>query len=288
MIKLIKLLSILLLGFGLKTFAADPAFIVFYNSGKATKTVAGKAVVLKKGDHLQSTDQVVIPEKTQLVLVCANFAVVQLKTKGTKELKTLLAQCNQKAVSASSAYFKYVWNSFSHAHKAPEKDPRAYMKTYGAASRGKGSLITKLYVDTIHYYTGALTIAWTPIKTVPSEFYKGAVDGDAVLVGKASKYAKIDSISTKLKPGVYYWDMQGQQSARRKYLKLWTKDAYQAAVTKILNGIVATTPAEKAYLTGFILEEQHFLAEAAKYYHQAVNMAPANQIYVATLTRFKP
>lgn len=278
---------LIVLGFGFRGFAAEPAFIVFYNSGKAIKTVAGKAVVLKKGDHLLSDDQVVLPAKTQLVLVCANFKVIQLKMQGKSTVKSLLAQCNQKSVSASSAYFKYVWNSFSHAHKAPEKDPRAYMKTYGAASRGKGSLVTNLSTDTINYYQGALTITWLPAKPVKSEFYVEAIDGEAVYISKPAKYVKIDSVAAKFKPGIYFWDMEGLQSAKRKYLKIYTKAAYQASIGKILNSIVATNAAEKAYLTGYVFEEQHFLAEAAKYYQQALNLAPSNQIYRNALVRFK-
>lgn len=287
MTKLFQLLFILLLGISFQSFAAEPVFIVFYNSGKASKTVAGKTVYLKKGDHLQIDDQLTVPEKAQLVLVCANFKVIQLKTKGSKSVKTLLAQCSQKSVSASSAYFKYVWNAFSHAHQAPEKDPRAYMKTYGAASRGKGSLVTKLYADTINYYNGALSITWAPAKAVKTEFYTAAVNGEAVLIGKSAKYAKIDSIVAKLKPGVYYWDLEGQQSAKRKYLKIWTKTNYQAAVNNILKDMVASSPAEKAYLAAFVLEEQHFLAAAATYYQQALKLEPNNPIYAAALVRFK-
>ena len=286
MTKFIKLLTVLSFLFVARTFAADPAFIVFYNSGKASKTVAGKTVVLKKGDHLQSEDQIVVPEKTQLVLVCANFAVLQLKTKANSSVKSLLAQCNQKAVSASSAYFKYVWSSFSHAHKAPEKDPKAYMKTYGAASRGKG-LITNLNADTIYYFNGALNITWTPAKAVKSEFFKNDRDGNAVLISKASYYLRLDSVAARLKPGNYYWDMQGQQSAKRKYLKIYTKTAYETAKSTILKSIVASSPAEKAYLTGYVFEEKHFLAEAAKYYQQALKLEPSNVIYKETVARFK-
>lgn len=286
MTKFIKLLAILLLVFAVKTFAADPAFIVFYNSGRASKTAAGKAVVLKKGDHLQSEDQIVVPEKTQLVLVCANFAVLQLKIKGNSSVKSLLTQCNQKAVSASSAYFKYVWNSFSHAHKAPEKDPKAYMKTYGAASRGKG-LITNLNTDTIKYYNGALTLSWKPVKLVKSEFFKEASTGSAILITQASNYVSLDSVAAKLKPGNYYWDMQGQQSAKRKYLQIYTKTVYVTAISTILKSIVASSPAEKAYLTGYVFEEKRFLAEAAKYYQQALKLEPNNAIYKETVARFE-
>jgi hypothetical protein len=149
------LFVLFLLALGLSASAADPAFIVFYNSGKAGKLENGKTVTLKKGDHLATADAVTLPEKTQLVLVCANFSVVQLKTKGNYTVKGLLAKCNNVSGSASSAYFKYVWSQFSHAHKSPDADPRHYMKTYGAASRGK-SVPTTVNSDTIYYHNGTV------------------------------------------------------------------------------------------------------------------------------------
>ncbi|MBB2144617.1 hypothetical protein GM921_03915 [Pedobacter sp. LMG 31464] len=283
------LLLLVLVCLSLSSFAAEPAFIVFYNSGKAVKTVSGKSIILKKGDNLLSTDQINIPEQTQLVLVCANFSVVQLKTKGIYTIKTLLAKCSKETTSASSAYFKYIWHSFSHAHTAPEKDPRAYMQTYGAASRGRGTLITKLNADTINYYNGSLSIGWLPTKAVKTEVYSAATDGDLLITGKPATYIKIDSIAAQLKKsGSYFWEMQGQQNPKRKYLKLWTKASYQTAITKILKGVVATSSAEKAYLTGFMLEERHFLGEASKYYQKALQLESNNQIYKSAFARFTP
>ena len=165
MIKFIKLCTILLLGVSFKTFAVDPAFIVFYNSGKAIKLIEGKSVVLKKGDHLQSDDQISIPEKTQLVLVCANFSVVQLKNKTKFTVKSLVSKCDRLVTSASSAYFKYMWNSFAHEHVAPEKNPRSFMKTYGAASRSS-NVVPKVSLDTIIYYNEPLNIGWLPAKSI--------------------------------------------------------------------------------------------------------------------------
>lgn len=281
-----RLLAFLFFGFSLQTMASEPAFIVFYNSGMAVKIVGTKSVLLKKGDHLQSTDLVSVPAKTQLVLVCSNFTVLQLASKSKQTIKSLMAKCNQKEASASSAYFKYVWNSFAHEHISPENEPRKYMKTYGAASRGKGSLVTNLSVDTINYYSGLLRVSWMPAKATVTEFYKEPVGGEAILISKNSTSLKIDSIATKLKAGNYYWDMQGQQSAKRKYLKIWTKEAYRSTVATILKSIVNAPPAEKAYLTAFIFEEKHYLAEAFLYYKKALSLAPNNQIYKEAVTRF--
>lgn len=281
-------LSWLLFGISLALPAQEPAFVVFYNSGKASKTVEGKSVVLKKGDQLKLTDQLNLPEKTEVVLVCANFSTVQIKSKGVYPVKSLLAKCSQVQSSASSAYFKYVWHAFLHKHTSPEKDPRAYMKTYGAASRGK-TLITNLNTDTINYYQGKLTISWLPRQTASIAVYDTSAIGDPILNSKASTVIKMDSITAQLKkPGNYYWGFTNQPNAKTKYLKIWNKEAYTKAITEILNSVVNTTDAEKAYLTGYMLEERHFLVEAYTYYQKALALAPNQTIYQEACAKYKP
>lgn len=266
--------------------AADPAFVVFYNSGNATKMINGKALALKKGDQLQVNDQVSLPEKTQLVLVCANFSVVQLKTKGNYTVKSLLTKCKAQNTSASSAYFKYVWSQFAHAHQAPAADPRSFMKTYGAASRGK-EVKTNLNTDTIYYYQGKLQIAWQPARVLTLQVYATNANEKLILTAKQAKKANIDSIAAVLKqPGTYYWDFAGQESAKFKLLHILTKRQYEQIKNAILANVVTTTPAETAYLTGYMLEENHFLADAFKYYEKAVKLEPQNQNYKNAIARF--
>jgi hypothetical protein len=280
------ILALLLMGFGAS--AADPAFVVFYNSGKAVKTVNGKTVALKKGDQLQASDQLTVPEKSQLILVCANFAVVQLKTKGNYSVSSLLAKCKTQQTSASSAYFKYVWSQFAHAHKKPEADPRAYMKTYGAASRGKGPK-TILAVDTIYHYNGNLSIGFKPAQVWSINVYATAANKKLLLKSKPAKQVNIDSIAKVLaKPGSYYWEFAGEESAKFKVLQLLNKSKYQQLTQSIIKSAVITTRAETAYLTAYMLEEHHFLAEAAKYYEKANKLMPDNEHYRLASARFNP
>ncbi len=284
--KSLRLLAVLLFCFGLQSFAADPAFIVFFNSGKAVKQVNGQAVVLKKGDHLLANDQVTLPDKTELILVCANYNILRLKTKGIHAMSKLLKTCEVKTTSVSSAYFKYVWSQFSHAHEAPEKDPRAYMKNYGAVSRA-GGIKTKVNTDTIYHYNGSLIIGWLPETLLSVQVYDTNTNRKLILIGKPAKYANLDSIASILgKPGVYYWDFKNEQSTKFKSLILLKKAAYEQLKKSVLDNVVVTTPAETAYLSGYMFEEKHFLAEASKFYEKALKLAPDNQIYKRAYDRF--
>lgn len=284
--KIFRLLTLLLICFSLQALADDPAYVVFYNSGKAAKIVLGKTVLLKKGDQLYKTDQITIPDGTQLALVCANFSVVQLKTKMNKSVNDL-PSCAKQNTSASSAYFKYIWNSFAHKHVNPDKDPRAYMKTYGAVSRGNS--FAKLYVDTIYYNSGPIKLYWKQGRIAEVEVYNAPQDGDVVLKSKPAKYAKLDSIALRLKkPGKYYWDLAGEQSSPKKVLLILDAVAYQKLRAKVLVEAIATTPAETAYLKAFMLEENHLLIDAAYYYKLAAQLAPTNEAYQTSYAKFLP
>lgn len=277
---------VILLGINCLSLAAEPAFIVFYNSGKAVKNVAGKASVLVKGELLFDKDLLTVPEKAQVVLVCSNYAVIQLKTKGVYRVSALLARCKQQQSSATSAYFNYVWHSFAHAHTEPAKDPRAYMKTYGAASRGRKF---KLAVDTINYFNGKLSVGIVPSSVFMINVFDHKIDGKLMLTTKPSTALSIDSIALKLqKPGFYYWNFEAQPSPQRYVLKLWDAKAYQATVQQIVMNVVPAAAAEQAYLTAFTLEEKRFLVEAAKFYKKAFLLEPNNQIFKAAYERFMP
>ena len=288
MTKTTHIITVLLCAFGLTASAADPAFIVFYNSGKAVKTVNGKTFVLKKGDHLLPSDVISLPEKTRLALVCANFNVVQLKTKAKVKVSDLLKDCSVKSTSAPSAYFKYMWSQFSHSHKAPEKDPRKYMSNFGAASRGN-VLATLVNVDTIYYYSGRLTIGWTPRSVMTVEVYDTNADKHVLLTTKPGISLKLDSVAHRIdKAGTYLWGFKDVKNPNLKSLVVLPKNEYQQLLKDILINVVETSPAETAYLSGYVLEEKRFLADAASYYQKAFKLAPDNQIYKEAYRRFNP
>lgn len=108
------------------------------------------------------------------------------------------------------------------------------------------------------------------------------------IINKA-KSANINLMAPQLKrTGTYDLDMVGEKNVNRKILKIYTKAKYQTEVVKILNNVAMASPAEKAFLTGFMLEESRFLVEALKYYQRAKQLQPDNSIYRATINRFIP
>lgn len=271
--------------------AADVEFVVYFSQGKVTKSGGSKSLALKKGDRLFAPDEFLLAEGAQVVLICKNYTTLQLKKKGRYSVAALRAGCRKAGTSFTSSYFQYIWDEFTHVHGTPEKDPKKYMRNTGAVSRGCAQVQTRVAVDTVHYLSGALPVGWSTSFTTPYlRVYDDPLDGMLLRnepLGAAP--LQIEQVASALKgEGVYYWQVTDAEGVgcERNYLRLWKADEYKRAVDGLLKGVVATTPAETAYLKGYVLEEHHFLAEAYAYYRRAARLHPQHRLYKKTVDRF--
>jgi hypothetical protein len=268
--------------------AADISFVLYYVKGQVTKNSKTK---IKKGDKILANESLVLGENSSVILICSNFKAIQLNKKGRYSATSLLEQCNDKGASYSSSYFKYVWNEFTHAHGKPEANPEEYMKNVGAVSRGCNMVQTSIAADTIHISSGALPIYWNSTFSAPIlAIYDVTVDGAPLQKTMLKKEQPFDlaAVTGSLLPGEYYWqiiDAEGN-SCERNFLKIWDSTSYQQQVTELLTHVPVTTPAETAFAKGFVLHENHFIAEAIRYYAMAAKLAPANKLYKQTLSTF--
>lgn len=287
------LLSVFISGYFSQVKAEGPDFIVFYLKGKAHKNVNGKLLEIKRGDQIFSAENIHLSDKSELVLICRNYATIRLKAAGKYAIKNLLLQCRRDEKSLTAAYFKYVWSEFTHPHGAPEKSPKEYMKNTGAVVRGHALFTFNVATDTIHYYDGCLALRWQEdFKNLNLAVYDASSAGRILWKGKADGVLRIDSIATFL-PGkgkIYYLELSDGlgRKEKRKHLQIWDAALYNKAI-RDLEDKASQVPADRAeslFLTGFLMEENHFLAEAAKYYKQALEMMPANKIYQQAVSRF--
>ncbi|RYY69448.1 MAG: hypothetical protein EOO13_09515 [Chitinophagaceae bacterium] len=282
------LFSICLISLVAFASATDISFVVYFAQGTATKN--GK-LKLKKGDTISSTESISLTDKASVMLICSNYKVIQLNKKGTYTAKNLLSQCNKDVAGYSSSYFKYVWNEFTHPHGKLENNPGEYMKNVGAVSRGCNMLQTALAVDSLHLYAGTLPIQWTSsFNQAIWAVYEVSVDGAPIqkkLLDKKEPI-RIEQLTRDLLPGEYYWtvvDAEGN-GCERNYLKLWSPLAYTNKLKELLGSIPVTSPAETAFAKAFVLHENHFLAEALKYYTIASRLSPKNKLYQTSLSQF--
>lgn len=283
-----KLLVILFLFTTFAAFAAPPDYIVYFVKGKVVKA-GSQSTTLKKGDQLLNTDQITLADKAQVVLITKSYTTVQLQKPGTFTLNTLTTSAAQ--TSLTSGYFRYIWSEFMSHHDGPEKNPIHYMKNKGAVSRGMPIVQTAIDVDTIYYSAGRLPICWKSewdlchVSVYNDEYegkllYKEKLDSHLVLINEL--------VSKLQSPGIYYWQVTNEKGwgDDRNYLQLLDPADYRQRVDSLLKNSIATTPAETAYIKAYILEENHFLAEAFQYYQKAVQLAPQNPVYKKSQNRF--
>lgn len=265
-------------------------FVVYHAKGKVMKK-SSKAGPVKKGDRLFAADVLQVPDNAELVLICKNYNTVKVKGKGNHAVRSLLRQCQQEQATFTSSYFHYIWDELTHVHGSPEKDPKKYMRNTGAVSRGCPFVQINLPVDTIHYYSGQLPVFWKATYATPYiSIYDDALEGALLvkeIMGKGPM--QVESVANKLKrEGVYYWQITDADGSgcERHYLRIWNAGEYKEAVDRVLQNAVGGGPAETAYMKAFLLEEQHFLAEAFSYYQLAAQLDPQNTIYKKAQLRF--
>ncbi|RYY47213.1 MAG: hypothetical protein EOO06_12920 [Chitinophagaceae bacterium] len=282
------LLTTFLFLLSLLSFATDVSFIVYHAQG--TVTVNGKTM-LKKGDKIMANQRVSLADKSSVMLICSNYKVIQLTKKGSFAVQHLLAQCNKDAAGYSSSYFKYVWNEFTHPHGKPETNPGEYMKNVGAVSRGCNLFQTGIAVDSMHFYAGTLSVnVRTSIQNPVIALYEVPIDGAPLrkLTLANNSPIRIGELAKGLTPGEYFWTLQDADGngCERSYLKLWEPGAYSRKLNELFASVPITTPAETAFAKAFVLQENHFTAEALRYYKIAAKLAPGNKIFKKTLSVF--
>ena len=282
------LLLLILIIFTSKVVQAQQqlSFVVYYVSGKCLKVSGSKSTTVKKGDPLLVNDNLIIPGGGSLLLICSNYNTVQLKTPGKYNIKQLLSGCSKPAQSASLSYFRFVWAEFTHPHKSAEHDPSDFMKTAGAVVRGRDRTEFTLNPDSIILTSKLAIMALNATDTITAVFYNSKTNRQ-LWTSKAAGKIEIDPIKYfKAIPGTYYWRNISGSNRDKNVLFYLAEEAYTANVEQLVKQVIATDPAQTAFMCAFLLEKNHYLGEAAKYYKKAVKLEPANTIYKSYNSRF--
>lgn len=268
---------------------AEGQYIVYFSQGTVSKK--GSRVMLKKGDALLVEDVVNLGNKSKLVLVCANFKVIQITRQGKYPLRELQSQCINTPSGYSAAYFEYVWHQFNHPHGTPDKNPEAFMKNVGAVSRGCNEMSTSLWLDTLLYGAGSMPVQWKAAFAAPVfAIYQQPFDGAPMITHSLVTGQAFDlkTMLQFLRPGEYYWLIQSKEpgACERRYLKVMSKTEYTNLLTALKSSVPETTAAETAFATGFLLQENHLLADAFTFYSKAAKLEPGNEVYQRSLSKF--
>ena len=169
------------------------------------------------------------------------------------------------------------------------------MSNVGAVGRGD---INNVWVDprldSVNYVSGTIPLSWKSYTEADDFDFKLYDDSKTkVLLAKPvkKKHVDISELLKLIQPGkVYYWSatVKGEpENADRKYLRYVTKDNYVAFYNSIRQHDVPESEAEMNFRLGFVLEENHYIAEAYNHYLKATQLDPANSLYRFTFMSFK-
>lgn len=169
------------------------------------------------------------------------------------------------------------------------------MSNVGAVGRGD---INNVWVDprldSVNYVAGTIPLSWKSYTETDDFDFKLYDDSKTkVLLAKPvkKKHVDISELSKLIQPGkVYYWSatVKGEpENADRKYLRYVTKNDYVAFYNSVKQHDVPESESEMNFRLGFVLEENHYIAEAYNHYLKATQLDPTNSLYRFTFMSFK-
>lgn len=275
--------------------AQNNMFVVYSIKGNVSVVENKVETKAKIGTILDGDETIKVGAGSFATLICNETKAFSLSKAGNYTTASLKDSCKLTSGSVSSNYMKYVWNEMTKPKGSPEKNRKDFMTNVGATSRGG---INNVWVDprldSVNYVSGTIPLSWKCfVDTEEFEFRLYDESRTNVIFKKEVKKKHVD-ISDMLKllhaGKTYFWNatVKGEpENEARHYLRYVPKEEYQAFFTTIKNTDAAESDAEMNFRLGFVLEENHYIAEAYNHYLKATQLDPTNSLYRFTFMSFK-
>ncbi len=281
--------------FTLGVAAQDNMYVVYSVKGAVSVIENKTETKAKIGTILDGDETIKVGAGSIATLICNETKAFSINKPGNYTTASLKDSCKSSSGSLSSNYMKYVWAEMTKSKGSPEKNRKYYMSNVGAVSRGE---INNVWVDprldSVNYTAGTIPLSWKSYTEAEEFDFKLYDDTKTkVLLAKTVKKKHVD-ISELLKivqPGkVYYWSatIKGEpENPDRKYFHYVTKDEFNTFYSSIKEHDAYESDAEKNFRMAFVLEENHYIAEAYNHYMKATQLDPTNSLYRFTFMSFK-
>jgi hypothetical protein len=291
--KLIYILTATLIPYILS--AQENMFVVYSVKGNVSIVENKVETKAKIGTIMNGNSSIKLGTGSFATLLCNETKMFSLSKAGNYTTVSLKDSCKANSNSVSSNYMKYIWSEMTKSKGAPEKNRKYYMSNVGAVGRGD---INNVWVDprldTVNYVSGTIPLSWISYAGTDEFVFKLYDDSkEKVLFSKTVKKKHIDlsELLKTIEPGkIYYWaaTIKGEDDNKDlKYLHYVPKDEFNNFYNGIKKHDAAETEAEKNFRLGFVLEENHYVAEAYNHYMKATQLDAANSLYRFTYMSFK-
>jgi len=275
--------------------AQENMFVVY--SVKGTVSVVENKVETKAkiGTIINNNSSIKIGAGSFATLLCNETKMFSLNKAGNYTTASLADSCKTNNSSVSANYMKYIWNELTKSKGTPEKNRKAYMANVGAVGRGDiNNVWVDQRLDSVNYVSGTIPLSWKCFVDTEEFAFRLYDDSKTKVVYSKDvkkKHVDISEILTLLQPGkTYYWNatVKGEdENTARHYLHYKTKDEFQNFLNTIKKVEGAESDAEMNFRLGFVLEENHYIAEAYNHYLKATQLDPANSLYRSIFMSFK-
>ena len=275
--------------------AQENLFVVYSVKGNVSVVDNKVETKAKIGTIVNGNSSIKLGAGSFATLLCNETRMFSLSKAGTYTTASLKDSCKTNTSSVSSNYMKYVWSELTKSKGSPEKNRKNYMSNVGAVGRGD---INNVWVDprldSINYVSGTIPLSWKAY-TEAEEFEFRLYDDSKIKVlfskNVKKKHVDISEILKLLQPGkIYYWNatIKGEpENTARQYLRYVPKEEYVSFFNSVKSHDAAESDAEMNFRLGFVLEENHYLAEAFNHYLKATQLDATNSLYRFTFMSFK-
>jgi len=290
-----QLIFLVLLFFAAGTSAQNNMFVVYSIKGNVSIVDNKAETKAKIGTILDGDETIKVGTGSFATLICNETKAFSLNKAGSYSTASLKDSCKISGGSVSSNYMKYVWNELTKPKGTPEKNRKYFMSNVGAVSRGN---INNVWVDprldSVNYVSGTIPLSWksyTEAEDFEFRLYDESKSNALLTKTIKKKHVDISELLKTIQPGkIYYWNatVKGEpENADRKYFHYVTKDEFNSFYNAIKQNDAAESDAEKNFRLGFVLEENHYIAEAYNHYLKATQLDPTNSLYRFTFMSFK-
>ena len=279
-------------------YCQEHVFVVLNVKGNVIVNNGTKKAAAKIGLGLAGNEHIIVPEKSEITLVCKSEGYVLLNKPGTYNVADYNGKCQTSKTNLLSKYLQFAWEEFSHGEESNQADHQDKMQNVGAAVRGRSKCYAILdsSLSIVNYYQGTFDLCWQKNIDLPLRFkvYEYPDGGKPIIDTPitSNKYS-LQKLSATLKKGVnYFWTLVPagkQDECQRNHVEIWEKDDYMLLLKSFKDEAAAMTSdkANEAYMLGYLLDGTHFYAEALSYYNEALKLSPNNPLYSNTVKAFK-